>query len=324
MAYPFLVPSSSRPRVVSRRNARAGALGALVVAGLLAPTVAVVAAPVAGASVAHHAPAPALPKVSGGFGTKPKLTFPSTAAPTGLVVKVLHQGHGAVVRSGELVVVNYYGQIWRGKVFDTSWGRGLFGTPIGVRRVIPGWDKGIVGARVGSRLLLSVPPAEGYGKGGNPSGGISGTDTLEFVVDVVGAYAKTAHGDPHATVLHRDVNGVKVGGKLGGKPTVTVAKGAPQPKAVSMTVIARGHGPKITPGLLVDQYVVGAWSGTSPASTWSSVPDDQTIGSASTPNILDKTIGMPLGSRVLFELPKTSSGGGPYAIVVDLVAEPKA
>ncbi len=285
------------------------------------PAATTAAAAPAGASTRRAQHAVALPSVSGGFGQRPKLTFPASPPPKGLVVKVLHQGHGPVVRKGELAVVNYYGQIWRGKEFDTSWGRGLFATPIGVGRVIPGWDKGIVGARVGSRLLLSVPPVDGYKKAGNPQAGITGTDTLEFVVDVVGAYGAKAHGDPHATVLHTEVRGIKIGGPLGGEPTVTVTKGAPQPSGVSVTMVARGHGPKVRPGLLVDQYVVGTWSGPAPAATWSSIPDNQTLGSATAPSVLDKTIGMPLGSRVLVELPKTTSGG-PYALVVDLVAEP--
>ena len=55
-------------------------------------------------------------------------------------------------------------------------------------QLIPGWDKGLVGQHIGSRVLLVIPPADGYGKTGNPQAGIKGTDTLVFVVDVLGAY----------------------------------------------------------------------------------------------------------------------------------------
>ena len=48
------------------------------------------------------------------------------------------------------------------------------------------WDQAIVGKSVGSRLLLSIPPEKGYGKAGNPRAGIRGTDTLVFVVDILG------------------------------------------------------------------------------------------------------------------------------------------
>ena len=58
---------------------------------------------------------------------------------------------------------------------------------IGQGKVIPGWDKGIVGQTVGSQLLLVIPPADGYGTTGNSQAGISGTDTLVFVVDILDA-----------------------------------------------------------------------------------------------------------------------------------------
>ena len=50
-----------------------------------------------------------------------------------------------------------------------------------------GWDKELVGKTVGSRVILSIPPADGYGKEGNKDAGIKGTDTLFFVVDILAA-----------------------------------------------------------------------------------------------------------------------------------------
>ncbi|MGO1715626.1 MAG: FKBP-type peptidyl-prolyl cis-trans isomerase, partial [Ancrocorticia populi] len=82
---------------------------------------------------------------------------------------------------------NYHGQIWGGNVFVSSFQRGTPATfPIGVGAVIAGWDQGIVGKNVGSRLLISIPPEKGYGPNGQPAAGIGGTDTLVFVVDLVG------------------------------------------------------------------------------------------------------------------------------------------
>ena len=60
--------------------------------------------------------------------------------------------------------------------------------PIGTGKVIAGWDEGIVGQTVGSQVLLVVPPDKGYGTNGNSSAGISGTDSLVFVVDILDAY----------------------------------------------------------------------------------------------------------------------------------------
>ena len=87
-------------------------------------------------------------------------------------------------------MVQYTGVNWRTKkVFDSSWSRREpFATVIGEGQVIQGWDDGLVGQTVGSRVLLVIPPADGYGKTGSSSVGIKGTDTIVFAVDILGAY----------------------------------------------------------------------------------------------------------------------------------------
>ncbi|GAA1627353.1 FKBP-type peptidyl-prolyl cis-trans isomerase [Georgenia ruanii] len=128
-----------------------------------------------------------LPTASGGFGDKPELAFPATPAPEGLQVQVLEQGDGDAVQAGDTIVVNYLGQTWGGHVFDNSYDRGsTISFPIGMGVVIGGWDDGLVGQQIGSRVLLSIPPEHGYGPNGVPQAGITGDDTLVFVVDVVG------------------------------------------------------------------------------------------------------------------------------------------
>lgn len=128
-----------------------------------------------------------LPTASGGFGDKPELSFPASDAPEGLQVQVLEQGSGDTVEAGDTIVVNYLGQTWGGHVFDNSYDRGTtISFPIGMGVVIGGWDDGLVGQQIGSRVLLSVPPEHGYGPNGVPQAGIKGSDTLVFVVDVVG------------------------------------------------------------------------------------------------------------------------------------------
>ncbi|SNU02353.1 peptidylprolyl isomerase [Ruaniaceae bacterium KH17] len=129
-----------------------------------------------------------LPQITGEFGTKPVVAFPGSAAPEGLQIHVLREGGGAEVEPGQEIEVNYLGQVWGGGVFDNSYDRGQTLTfPIGVGMVIGGWDDGLVGRTVGSRVLLSIPPEHGYGPRGVPQAGIGGTDTLVFVVDIVGA-----------------------------------------------------------------------------------------------------------------------------------------
>jgi peptidylprolyl isomerase len=132
----------------------------------------------------------ALPTVTAGAAGKgPTITIPKTKAPTTLQVKTLIKGTGAVVKKGQYIVVQYTGVNWRtGKVFDSSWSRSEpWATEIGEGQVIKGWDTGLVGQTVGSRVLLVIPPAEGYGKTGSSSAGIKGTDTLVFAIDILSA-----------------------------------------------------------------------------------------------------------------------------------------
>jgi FKBP-type peptidyl-prolyl cis-trans isomerase 2 len=128
-----------------------------------------------------------LPTVKLASNGKPTITVPQTAAPTALVAQPLIKGAGPAVKAGDTIKVQYTGVIWNsGKKFDSSWDRGKATSfPIGVRQVIPGWDEGLVGQTVGSQILLVVPPDKGYGTSGQPQAGISGTDTLVFVVDIL-------------------------------------------------------------------------------------------------------------------------------------------
>jgi peptidylprolyl isomerase len=117
-----------------------------------------------------------------------QITIPKTAAPTTLIVQPLIKGAGPVVKTGQSITVHYTGVLWKdGSKFDASGDRGEpFTTAIGVGQVVTGWDKGLVGQTVGSRILLVIPPADGYGAKGSPPK-IGPTDTLVFVVDILAA-----------------------------------------------------------------------------------------------------------------------------------------
>jgi peptidylprolyl isomerase len=117
-----------------------------------------------------------------------QFTVPKTAPPTTLVVQPLIKGAGAVVKSGQQIKINYTGALWKnGKKFDASADHGgSWSTVIGAGQVVPGWDKGLVGQTVGSRILLVVPPADGYGAKGNPP--VGPKDTMVFVVDILATF----------------------------------------------------------------------------------------------------------------------------------------
>lgn len=122
----------------------------------------------------------------------PVVTIPKKGTPPGkLVSKTLIQGTGPKLQPGETVVAQYVAVNWRTKqVFNSTWPSSQSaGTPfsftLGSGGAIPGFIKGLTGANVGSRMMVVIPPAEGYGKSGQPQAGIKGTDTLVFVVDIL-------------------------------------------------------------------------------------------------------------------------------------------
>ncbi|WP_345633216.1 FKBP-type peptidyl-prolyl cis-trans isomerase [Rugosimonospora acidiphila] len=115
---------------------------------------------------------------------------PTVSAGTGdvtkLVVTTLIQGTGDAVKSGQNITVNYVGVTYKdGQEFDASWDHGQTATfQIGVGAVIPGWDQGLVGVKVGSRVQLDIPASLAYGD--TPPAGAP-TGALRFVVDVLAA-----------------------------------------------------------------------------------------------------------------------------------------
>lgn len=266
--------------------------------------------------------APGLPTVSGSYGSKPTLAF-SGAAPTTLKQQVLKEGSGKTIAKGDLLVADYLGQVYGGKVFDNSYDRmSAAGFAIGVGKVIPGWDKLLVGDKVGSRVLLSIPAADGYGAQGNAQAGIKGTDTLEFVIDVVGTYDRTLTGDPKAMPQKVTTPGITVSGALGTMPVIKVAKGTKGVAKPALLVLAKGTGKPVTPGLLIAQYEAVDYTGKTAGSTYKAgTPAGVNVSATGGGSVFDQVKGLPLGSRVLVEIP-ASQGRPPVAVVVDLVSQP--
>jgi peptidylprolyl isomerase len=114
--------------------------------------------------------------------------FSTAHKPNGsLIATTVVKGDGPVVKKGQTIYVDYLGQVYNGKKpFDESYSKEPASFPIGVGQVVKGWDERLVGRTVGSRLILEIPPSKGYGKEGNEGAGIKGTDTLFFVVDILG------------------------------------------------------------------------------------------------------------------------------------------
>jgi peptidylprolyl isomerase len=130
---------------------------------------------------------------AGTFGTEPTVSVPSGTPPTQLLVKDLIVGTGATARAGQSVTVQYIGYSWTTKQkFDASWDRHQpFTFTLGAGQVIPGWDQGVAGMRVGGRRELVIPPALAYGSQ-SPTPAIAPDDTLIFVVDLLSVGSSTS------------------------------------------------------------------------------------------------------------------------------------
>jgi peptidylprolyl isomerase len=123
---------------------------------------------------------------SGPLSKEPKVPPSSGAAPSRLVTKDLIKGTGAEAKAGQTVTVNYVGVLFHGgSKFDASWKRSEpFSFTLGRGQVIPGWDQGVVGMKVGGRRELIIPAALAYGPTGRPPT-IPPNSPLVFVVDLL-------------------------------------------------------------------------------------------------------------------------------------------
>jgi len=140
---------------------------------------------------------PATAQPSATDATKPNATPAIKMTPTvavkppsipGLIIKDIKVGSGAEAVDGKSVTVNYTGCLTNGKKFDSSLnpGRTPFEFTLGAGQVIPGWDKGVAGMKVGGKRKLTISPELGYGN--SPAGGgvIPANSTLVFDVELLG------------------------------------------------------------------------------------------------------------------------------------------
>ncbi|MFC4225130.1 FKBP-type peptidyl-prolyl cis-trans isomerase [Lysinibacter cavernae] len=122
----------------------------------------------------------------------PIVTLPKGDPSDELEIRTIEKGDGDVVGEGDTVKVNYQGSIWRdGFIFDDSWKRGS-PAEFATTGVVEGFGKALVGQKVGSRVVVVIPPKYGYvasdtnPDGGNAGAGILPDDTMVFVIDIEG------------------------------------------------------------------------------------------------------------------------------------------
>ncbi len=257
--------------------------------------------------------ASAKPVITAGkeFGKKPNLSKGEGEPPKELVVDVLSPGKGAGLKEGQAVEVNYLGQTWDGdKPFDNSFDRGEpFQLTLGAGGVIKGWDQGLKGQKVGSRVQMSIPPELGYGAQGQ--GEIPPNATLVFVIDILKGTTVPTAADGKK-VAQDDAGLPKVGTNTDGNaPSLEVPKTA-EPKKLVSNYVLEGDGAvvKETDSVVV-QYEALLWKdGKKFDSTYTQgKPATFQLGQGGFEGLTKGLAGKKTGSRVLLVIPPSLAFG---------------
>lgn len=263
---------------------------------------------------------------TGKFGEKPTVTVPKADPPKALVTEVLSPGTGAKVTAGQVLVANYLGQTWdlkdgKPNVFDNSYDRKTpLGFPVGAGQVIKGWDQGLVGQTIGSRVLLSIPATLAYGATPDGQNQLSG-HALVFVVDLVDALDKdaAATGTKATAALPAGLPALTAD-EPGKKPVLGPIKGLKPGKAAVSGLLLTGTGDPIDPAKSLALQIVQTDSATGKQfrETWGTSP--QLVPAADVLSIFPVLKGQKVGSRAISLTPKTEQNPS-LVVVVDVVAQ---
>ncbi|WP_330329574.1 FKBP-type peptidyl-prolyl cis-trans isomerase [Streptomyces sp. NBC_00536] len=241
------------------------------------------------------------------FGEEPTLSKGKGTPPKELKAEVLSEGKGPALKKGDAAQVNYLGQVWdSAEPFDKSFGRPApFDLTIGAGGVIKGWDQGLEGKKVGSRVELVIPPALGYGETGSGDK-IKPNATLVFVVDIVkGISIPASATGKEVPQDNKDLP--KIGTNTDGKEvSVAVPKDVTPPAKLVSEYVLEGDGAVVKDSDSVAVRFNGK--------TWK---DDKTFESTyttgtsvtwpmaqmSVKGLKDGIVGKKVGSRLLLVIP---------------------
>ncbi|MFD3655426.1 FKBP-type peptidyl-prolyl cis-trans isomerase [Streptomyces sp. 24-1644] len=254
-----------------------------------------------------------VPAITAGakFGEKPTLAKGEGDPPKELQTEVISEGDGAKLKNGDAIQVNYLGQSWDStKPFDNSFDRKQpFDLTLGAGMVIQGWDKGLVGQKVGSRVELVIPPELGYGAQGQ--GDIKPNATLVFVVDILKATQIPASAKG-TEVAQDNIDLPKVGTKTDGKaPTVTVPKSDPPKKLVSNYILESDGAVIKESDSVVVNYVGLLWKGGKKFDSTYEQGKTQTfpLAQITLKGLKNGLVDKKVGSRVLLVIPPDQAFG---------------
>jgi peptidylprolyl isomerase len=237
--------------------------------------------------------------VSGEFGKAPKVTVKAPWAINKTQTKVLKDSDGAVIKNGQSVEVDYFAVNARtGKKFDDSYSRGE-PAAFNLDQVVPGFKKGLVGQKQGSRVLVAMPGADGYdASGGNPQAAIEVGDSLVFVIDVVSVQLSGPQGETVAPKA-----GLPVVTDKGGKPSISVPKTA-APTTLQIQPLIKGTGKKVaaTDTVTFNYRWVAYKDGRLLEDSYSGTPGSAAL-SGLLPGLQKGLVDQTVGSRVLLVVP---------------------
>src|ERR1700744_1744483 len=252
---------------------------------------------------------PASPNASvtatGSFGTSPKVTIPKEAATSTLTVKTLVHGKGATIKKSDIFLSNFTIYVWSGKtnkLLDSTYSSSPQVLPASL---LPGIQTAVTGAKVGSRVLAVIPPKDGYGTSGNSELGVTGSDTLVFVIDLIQNYASGKVGATGTQTYSGGGSLPSVSDTTGAAPKITMPKNVTPPKTLVSKTLIKGTGATVPKGQdVVAQHVGINWrTGTTFDSSWSrSLPYSFKIGASPSQVITgwgEGLVGQTVGSRVL-------------------------
>lgn len=295
------------------RGLRAGPWAAGFVRSLCSIILLVVCAGAATACSGDGGADHSIPTVSGAYGADPQIGMPNGSPPGGLVVRTLIKGGGPLVRPDDLALVYVEGKVWAGdrEVFDSYTDRQPQSVPLATGGVLPAW-KQLAGEHVGSRVLMVVPPSDGFGKAGDAQLNVLGTDTLVFVFDVLSTVPETAAASGAAVAYRPGAASPEVAESPTGPKVTVPAKTKPPTKLVADTLV-RGTGQPLANGqTVVVQYTGVVWrSGQVFDSSYQTkTPDSFVLGAGQViPGWEQGLGGVRVGSRILLVVPPSLAYG---------------
>lgn len=278
---------------------------------------------------------PGLDDISVKGGKSPTVSVEKNFKATKTTTRVVKKGDGDKVAEGDAVTLDYVAVNGRtGKTFDSSFKSGTpLTTTLKSGSVLAGFVKGLKGQRVGSRLLIAIPPKDGFGAA-NKQLGLKATDTMVFLMDVVKSSQVPEAAEGKAQKLPASLPKLTFDKKDHPAKFVKTSKSDSKATKMSTHVAIQGTGPAIKAGQsLTIQYVGQNYpDGEVFDESWSKQPATFQIGAGSLIKCWDKSlVGQKVGSRVVLVCPadvaygKEGSGekikpGATLIFAVDLLA----